>query len=94
MLLEAMAAGAPVVAGDNAGYACVMKDRGLISLTNPKDINDFSRRLESFLRDEELRKIWLEWAEKYVEEFDSGKIISQYENVYKQVLKKSRATVK
>jgi phosphatidyl-myo-inositol alpha-mannosyltransferase len=36
VLLEAMAAGVPIVAGDNPGYACVMKDRGLLALVNPK----------------------------------------------------------
>lgn len=86
VLLEAMAAGTPTVAGDNSGYACVMKDRGLLSLVNPKDTDDFARRLELFLRDQEVRQVWLEWAEAYVEEFDSGKIISEYEAVYKKVL--------
>jgi phosphatidylinositol alpha-mannosyltransferase len=38
VLLEAMAAGVPVVAGDNPGYACVLKDRGKLSLVNPKAI--------------------------------------------------------
>jgi phosphatidylinositol alpha-mannosyltransferase len=88
VLLEAMAAGLPTVAGDNAGYACVMKDRGLLSLVNPKDLADFSRRLELFLRDEGIRTSWLEWAEDYVQQFDSIKVIDQYEAVYKQVVKK------
>lgn len=93
VLIEAMAAGTPVVAGDNAGYACVMKDHGLISLANPKDPDDFSRRLEIFLRDEQIRKMWINWADKYVEEFDSNKIISQYEEVYKNVVKNNKKVV-
>jgi len=87
VLLEAMAAGTPTVAGDNPGYACVMKDRGLLSLVNPKDTDDFARRLELFLRDQDVRKVWLDWAQDYVQEFDSEKIINQYEDVYKKVLK-------
>jgi phosphatidylinositol alpha-mannosyltransferase len=86
VLLEAMAAGVPTVAGDNPGYACVMKDRGLLSLVNPKDTADFSRRLELFLRDESIRSTWLEWANEYVEQFDSKKVIDQYELVYKEVM--------
>src|SRR5690606_2336641 len=58
VLLEAMAAGTPTVAGDNPGYTCVMVDRGLLSLVNPKDSGDFARRLEVFLRDQRLRDIW------------------------------------
>lgn len=87
VLLEAMAAGTPIVAGNNSGYTCVMKGRGLLSLVNPKDTDDFARRLEVFLRDEGIRDVWLEWAETYVTQFDSEVIISQYEDVYKQVLK-------
>lgn len=87
VLLEAMAAGTPTVAGDNSGYRCVMKDRGLLSLVSPKETADFARRLEVFLRDEGTRESWLEWANQYVEQFDSGKIIDQYEKVYKDVVR-------
>lgn len=93
VLLEAMAAGTPTVAGDNAGYKCVMKDTGLLSLVNPKDTEDFARRLEVFLRDESTRRTWLEWANTYVEEFDSAKIIDQYEKVYKRVVREQRVKV-
>lgn len=95
VLLEAMASGTPVVAGNNPGYACVMKDTGLISLTNPKDIDDFSRRLELLLRDEGIRQKWLDWAREYVKQFDSNLVISQYEDVYKKVvLENSKKAVK
>jgi len=90
VLLEAMAAGAPTIAGDNAGYQCVMKDRGLLSLVNPKDTSDFARRLEVFLRDLELRNLWLDWANKYVEQFDIIPVIDQYELVYKSVVSRSK----
>ncbi len=90
VLLEAMAAGTPTVAGDNAGYACVMKDRGLLSLVNPHDTGDFARRLEIFLRDESVRTAWLDWAYSYVDQFDSLPVIDQYEQVYHAVVAKSR----
>lgn len=91
VLLEAMAAGAPTVAGDNPGYACVMKDRGLLSLVNPKDTQDFSRRLELFLHDEGVRTTWLEWADEYVEQFDSLPVIDKYEEVYRKAIKKKKS---
>lgn len=90
VLLEAMAAGTPTVAGDNSGYRCVMKERGLLSLVNPKDVDDFARRLEVFLRDQEVRRVWLDWANQYVEQFDSDKVIDQYEAVYKRVLREHK----
>lgn len=88
VLIEAMAAGVPIVAGDNSGYACVMKDRGLLSLVNPKDTPEFSRRLELMLRDIDIRNVWLDWANVYVEQFDSQPVIDQYEEVYKKVIKR------
>jgi phosphatidylinositol alpha-mannosyltransferase len=90
VLIEAMAAGTPTIAGDNSGYACVMKDRGLISLVNPRDTVDFSRRLEIMLRDDAMRKIWLDWANEYVEQFDSKPVIDQYEAVYRKVVKQNK----
>ncbi len=90
VLLEAMAAGTPTIAGDNPGYACVMKERGLLSLVNPKDPTDFARRLEVFMKDEGIRQSWLEWAHKYVEQFDSQPVIDQYEQVYRQVAHRRR----
>ncbi len=90
VLLEAMAAGTPTVAGDNPGYACVMKERGLLSLVNPKDTNDFSRRLELFIYDKDVRRSWLEWADKYIKQFDSKPVIDQYEALYKKVVRGSR----
>lgn len=90
VLLEAMAAGTPTIAGDNPGYACVMKGRGLLSLVNPKDALDFARRLELFMQDEGVRQTWLEWANTYVEQFDSQPVIDQYEQVYKQVARQHK----
>ncbi|HET7529211.1 MAG TPA: glycosyltransferase family 4 protein [Candidatus Saccharimonadales bacterium] len=87
VLLEAMAAGTPIVAGDNIGYLSVMKDTGAISLVNPKDTVDFSRRLEIMLFNQDIRKVWLNWAKNYVKQFDYPKIVDQYEAVYKEAIK-------
>ncbi len=93
VLLEAMAANTPTVAGDNAGYQCVMVDTGLLSLVNPKDTTDFARRLEVFLRNEKVKNLWLEWAKEYVENFDSISVIDKYEAVYIKAVNK-RAKLK
>ena len=87
VLLEAMAAGAPTVAGDNIGYLSVMKGTGAISLVNPKDTVDFSRRLEIMAFNEDIRSVWLKWANAYIKQFDYPKIVSQYEEAYKQAIK-------
>jgi phosphatidylinositol alpha-mannosyltransferase len=87
VLLEAMAAGVPTVAGDNMGYVSVMKGTGAISLVNPKDIVDFSRRLEIMLNNDDIRGIWLKWAKQYVRQFEYSKVVAQYEDAYKEAIK-------
>jgi phosphatidylinositol alpha-mannosyltransferase len=87
VLLEAMAAGVPIVAGDNPGYASVMKDRGLLSLVDVKNSEEFARRLELLMRDEAMRKLWISWAKEEIKHYDLGVVIDQYEVVYERALK-------
>lgn len=88
VLLEAMASGLPLVAGDNIGYSSTMQGTGAISLVNSKDTVDFARRLELLTFDERLRAVWREWAAEYVQQFDFPKIVDQYFAVYEQAIKK------
>jgi len=91
VLLEAMASGTVVVAGDNSGYASVMKELGAISLVNPKDAPEFARRLRLLLCEPKLRTLWQDWAEVYVQQFDYEKVVDQYESLYNTALKKHAA---
>jgi phosphatidylinositol alpha-mannosyltransferase len=90
VLLEAMAAGLPLVAGDNVGYQAVMSGRGALSLVNPQDTVDFARRLEIMLFDDELRALWQKWAHKHVRQFEFPKIAKQYLEVYEQALTRQK----
>lgn len=92
VLLEAMAAGAVVVAGNNPGYSAVMQGKGNLSIVNPKDTESFTRKLELLLSDQELRKLWLDWARDYIKQFDYKKITDKYEATYKEAInnKKTR----
>lgn len=83
VLLEAMAMGLPIVAGDNPGYRAVMKETGQVSLVNPKDTTSFARGLKLMLTDITVRDTWQNWAESYVKQFDYKMIVDQYEKVYK-----------
>lgn len=87
VLLEAMARGVPVVAGNNPGYASVMKDTGEVSLVNPRRSKEFAARLQQFLNDEALQKEWLAWAQTYVKQFNYPKVVDMYETLYKQATK-------
>jgi phosphatidylinositol alpha-mannosyltransferase len=88
VLLEAMASGTVTVAGANPGYSSVLQGTGSLSLVDPKQSDEFARRLELLLSDHELRAAWLNWAESYVQQFDYHKVVARYEILYKQVLKK------
>ena len=90
VLLEAMAKGIVTLAGDNPGYAAVMKGRGALSLVNPEDVDQFARRMELLLSDEATRQLWREWALEYVKQFDYPKIVDHYIKVYKQAITHKR----
>jgi phosphatidylinositol alpha-mannosyltransferase len=86
VLLEAMATGTVVVAGDNPGYASVMSGLGALSLVNPKHHAEFSRRLSLLLREGDLRRLWREWAATQIPRYTFPAIVDQYEEVYKKIL--------
>jgi phosphatidylinositol alpha-mannosyltransferase len=87
VLLEAMACGLVTVAGDNPGYASVMKGLGAISLVHPKHTAEFARRLNLLLHEGDLRKIWRQWAEEQIPQYYFKTIVDQYEAVYQQAIK-------
>jgi phosphatidylinositol alpha-mannosyltransferase len=82
VLLEAMASGCLVVAGNNSGYESVLRGRGQLSVVNPKDSPEFARRLILLSTDEGLRKTWREWAASEVKKYDYQHVIDQYVALY------------
>lgn len=86
VLLEAMAMGTVTVCGNNVGYESVMKERGRISLVNPKATEEFAERLELLLFDDQIRNLWRKWAKEYVKQFDYPVIVERYEEIYRDVL--------
>lgn len=94
VLLEAMAAGTPLVAGNNSGYEYVLDGLGAMSLVSPRDSKEFARRLDLFLNQPELTKLWLKWASQYVKQFDYKNIIDQYEGFYQAALARHRKKAK
>lgn len=83
VLLEAMAAGAVAIAGNNSGYESVMTGSGQISIVNPKDTKEFARRILLMASDEGLRKHWLDWADHEIKKYDYLNIVDQYLKLYK-----------
>lgn len=82
VLLEAMASKVPIVAADNLGYQSVLTGRGLLSLVDVKNSDEYARRLQLLLTDQEIRNLWLEWSENYIQKFSYKKIVDAYEELY------------
>ncbi len=90
VLLEAMASGCVVVAGNNAGYEGVLRTRGQLSIVNPKDTIEFARRLALVGLDPELQDLWRAWAQNEVAKYNYEKIIDQYVMLYQAAYSKKQ----
>jgi len=86
VLLEALATGTVTVAGNNSGYIDVMQGTGAISIVDPHGTEEFARRLDLLLNDNNLRKLWKQWASDYVLQFNYPTVIDTYEELYKKAL--------
>jgi phosphatidylinositol alpha-mannosyltransferase len=87
VLLEAMATGTMVVAGNNSGYSDLMQGVGAMSIINPEDNTEFARRMNMMLHEEALRNVWQDWAKSFVQQFNYPHIVNDYEELYKEALK-------
>ena len=86
VLLEAMAMGIPMIGGDNDGYVTVLKEKGLLSLVNPRHQDEFVRRMDLILHDAEISEQLVKWGFEYVKQFDYAKITDQYVEIYEKLL--------
>ena len=85
VLIEALASGAVVVAGDNPGYRSVMKDAGQIGLVDPLDVEQFGDRMNLLLDNNQLRKTIMDWAKTYVMQFDYRTVSDAYIKIYEKL---------
>jgi phosphatidyl-myo-inositol alpha-mannosyltransferase len=88
VLLEAMASGAPIVAGRNPGYECVLKGSGAVGLVDVTDTNELANRLLTVLMDEPLQNYLSTWGLGEVKQYDYKNIVNKYEKVYDLAIKK------
>lgn len=82
VLLEAMASGLVTVAGNNPGYVSLLRGKGAMSLVNPRDTDEFARKLSMLLHDNEIRALWRKWSADYVKQFDYKNVVDAYEKLY------------
>ena len=83
---ECRAAGVPVVAGNNDGYACVMRDAGAISLVDPNDEAALAERIRLMLENDQVRGAWLDWAAESLPKYDFPHYVNDHLQVFRSVL--------
>ena len=89
VLIEAMAAGAAVLAGDNVGYRTVMEPKPEL-LFNPLSPPDLAEKLEQYLRHTADRQAAQRWGKDYSKRFDTATVGAQLVDIYTQALRKRR----
>lgn len=87
VLVEAMAMGAPVIAGANLGYKSVMTGHGRIGLVDSQSVEDFANRMAVFLSEPEIEKIMRTWGVRESKKYEYDNVIKQYEDAYKEAIK-------
>jgi phosphatidylinositol alpha-mannosyltransferase len=86
VLLEAMAAGAPVVASDIAGYATVVTHNQNGLLVKPKDEASITEGLLTALAQPELRRRLSESGRAFVHQFTWERVADQVLDYYEELL--------
>jgi glycosyltransferase involved in cell wall biosynthesis len=87
VLIEAMAMGAPVVAGRNSGYVNVLKGTGQLGLVDAKAAEDFADRLQLVMTDDKIARLLRGWGLSEVKQYDYPKVVDQYEAAYSEAVR-------
>ncbi len=90
VLLEAMASGVPVIAGDNPGYRSVIKGEEGI-LVNPQDIHQFAGYIVQLASSKEERQIRGGAGNKKAQDFAWPRVVGGLEDLYIENLLEKRA---
>ena len=91
-LMEAMAAGLPVVATAVGGVPELIADRTSGLLVRPGDADGFVAAMLRLLQDEETRRMMAVAAARYAKEvFDASRMAQGYMHLYERLLEETRA---
>lgn len=83
VILEAMAAGLPVVGFANEGYKNLFKRKiGERFLAKPKDFKELAKKIEILIKNENLRKKLSQWGQKEVQKYSWSKIAEKILDFY------------
>ena len=86
VLLEAMAAGLPVVASDIPGFRTVLKDGRQGRLVPPNDAFGLAEAIDTLLSNEKLRQAMAAEGRRTVTEYDWGGVSAKILDLYREAL--------
>ena len=87
VLIEAMAAGTPIVATNIEGYSSVITNEKNGLLVSPKNSNKIAKSISRIIEDKKLAKKLISAGKKDVEQYGWTKVTDQVLKVYKKQLK-------
>ena len=91
VLLEAMAAGTPVVASDIDGYRNVATEGDHAILVRPGDPDALAEALTRVLEDPAIREKLVEGSRRRAEEFSMTRLAERYEQLYQRAIEMHRS---
>ena len=86
VLLEAMAAGLPIVGYANEGYSAVLTGEAQMALAPPGDVEALTQRLSKVTSDHRLRQRLSEWSRRTVQRYSWQSVGEQIVAFYQQVI--------
>lgn len=89
VLLEAMAAGAPIVAVANRGYREILKKIANYSLVPPRNPKKLAEKIAILLKNQKLREKLKAWGENEVQKYSWFKIAEKVLDFYQQTIKRN-----
>lgn len=87
VVVEAMAMGAPVIAGANLGFKSVMTGQGRIGLVDAEAIDDFANRMAVFLTNPDVERMMRAWGTKESKKYEYDNVIRLYEDTFREAIK-------
>ena len=84
-MLEALASGLPLIATDTGGTKELLEDRENGFIIKMKDSGDLALKLETLIKDENLRKKMGEESRKKAENMSWEKVAGEYESLYYKI---------
>lgn len=87
-VIEAMAAGLPVICSDIRGNRDLIDENGGFLLA-PTDISGMSKCIDLLYKDQKLRKKMGTYNEKTAEKYDLEQILFEMKKIFEDILQKS-----